>query len=118
MREYRHTVHVEKHRVPESIAVLTFESAGEVEAPRPLVFVVHGLLSRKERHIDLCLALAGEGFLACTVDARHHGERATPEVLALLGGQVSAGFAAAFADAVLGTVADLGILADYLGRDR
>lgn len=101
--------------------MLTFEEVGagaEPPTPRPLVFVAHGLLSRKERHIELCLDLARAGFLACTLDARHHGERATPEAEAGLSGEMNAAFLAAFAEAVVGTVEDLGTLADYFERDR
>ena len=123
VREASHIVRIEKHRVEGDIAVLTFEEVGVGEdltppPPRPLVFVAHGLLSRKERHIELCLDLARAGFLACTLDARHHGERATPEAEACLAGEMNAAFLAAFAEAVVGTVADLGTLSAYFGRDR
>lgn len=116
MRESSQVVRIEKHRV-QNITALTFEET-EADRPRPLVFVVHGLLSRKERHIELCLQLARAGFLACTLDARLHGERATPEAAALLSGNLGTGFVLAFADAVLGTVADLATLAGYFGRER
>lgn len=121
MREASHVVRVEKHRVNGEIAVLTFEEiepGAETAGARPLVFVAHGLLSRKERHIELCLDLARAGFLAGTLDARHHGERATPEAEACLAGEMNAAFFAAFAEAVVGTAEDLGTLAAYFGRDR
>lgn len=114
MRESCQIVRVEKHRV-EDITALTFaHEPCDVVAERPLVFVVHGLMSRKERHIELCLLLAEAGFLACTLDARHHGERATPEAVGRLSGTE---FAAAFAEAVLGTVADVETLAAYFGNN-
>ena len=124
MRESQQTVRIERHRVGDDITVITFEAADATDAAptptprRPLVFVVHGLQSRKERHVELCLLLAEAGFLACTLDARHHGERATPETMALLGGRMSAGFALLFAEAVMGTAQDVGALADYFGRER
>lgn len=121
MRESSRVVRIEKHRIAD-ISALTFESAAEEggggAASRPLVFVAHGLLSRKERHLDLCLMLSDAGFLACTLDARFHGERATPEGAAALGGGLGLDFAAAFSQAVLGTTEDIGRLADYLRRDR
>jgi hypothetical protein len=117
MREWSRVVRIEKHRVPgDDITVLTFEEGDA--APRPLVFVVHGLLSRKERHTELCLQLASAGFLAVTVDARLHGERATPEGMARLSTGFGAAFAFAFAEAVLETAADLGTLAEYFGREH
>jgi len=116
MRESSQLVRIEKHRVGDGVSCLTFAEEGEAAAPRPLVFVVHGLLSRKERHIELCLALAGAGFVACTLDAHGHGERATPDTAARLGGEMGSAFLSAFADAVLTTAADLPALADYLGH--
>ncbi len=120
VRETSQLVRIEKHRVSGGIAALTFAAEEEEvgRGSRPLVFVVHGLLSRKERHIELCLALAEAGYLACTLDARHHGERATPEATTFLGGGLGTEFLMTFAEVVLGTVADLGTLADYFGRDR
>lgn len=120
MRESSQIVRIEKHRVAGEITALTFESAEEAGGGqrRPLVIVVHGLLSRKERHLELCLQLAQAGFLACALDARLHGERATPEAAAGLWGAWGTDFAALFAHAVIGTAADLGPLADYLGRDH
>ncbi len=118
MRESSQLVRIEKHRAKDITALTFAQEPFEGQTPRPLVFVVHGLLSRKERHIELCLSLAAEGFLACTLDARHHGERATPEAAALLSGNLGVEFALLFAEAVLGTVADLGTLAAYFGSDR
>lgn len=123
MRESSRIVRIEKHRIAD-ITALTFETAGPDEdggnaASRPLVFVAHGLLSRKERHLELCLMLTDAGFLACTLDARFHGERATREGAAALGSSgLGMDFAAAFSQAVLGTTEDIARLADYLGRDR
>jgi hypothetical protein len=125
MRESSQLIRIEKHRVQNAITCLTFcdeavPPAGgeEVDACRPLVFVVHGLMSRKERHIELCLALARAGFLACTLDAHHHGERATPEASSRLSGALGLEFFGAFAEAVIGTAADLPILGDYFGAPR
>lgn len=120
MREWSRLVRIEKHQAPDGIACLTFvdESAsGPATTTRPLVFVVHGLLSRKERHSELCLALAHAGFTACALDARSHGERTTPEGAARLSGALGLEFLWAFADAVVGTAADLPLVADYLGHD-
>lgn len=125
MRDWSRRVRMEKHRVPAGsngaggdIACLTFADEGNEgqEKSPALVFVVHGLLSRKERHIELCLALAAAGFTACALDARSHGERATPEAVARLSGQLGLEFLGAFADAVVGTAGDLPLVADYLGH--
>ena len=118
MRDWSRLVRIEKHQAPDGISCLTFadENASARRAP-PLVFVVHGLLSRKERHSELCLALAYAGFTACALDARSHGERTTPEGLARLSGALGMDFLWAFADAVIGTAADLPLVADYLGHD-
>lgn len=117
MREWSRLVRIEKHQAPHGIACLTFADEGASPLTRPLVFVVHGLLSRKERHSELCLDLAHAGFTACALDARSHGERATPEGVARLSGALNMEFLWAFADAVIGTAADLTAVADYLGHD-
>ncbi len=116
MQDWSRLVRIEKHQAPDGIACLTFADEG-AWPPRPLVFVVHGLLSRKERHSELCLSLAYAGFTACALDARSHGERATPEGVARLSGALGMEFLWTFADAVIGTAADLPLVADYLGHD-
>jgi alpha-beta hydrolase superfamily lysophospholipase len=119
MQEWAATVRVSKVRTPEGVVALTVEEAEEPATPRPLVFVVHGVNSRKERHLELCLALARAGLLACALDATDHGERSTPEAAEVLAGPAtSVAFAEAFLRAVLGTVGDLAVLARELGRDR
>lgn len=82
----------------------------------PLVLVQHGLGSRKERHLELCLRLAEAGFRACTVDAAFHGERKTdgPEETALAENRLAPGFAEAFALCVDRTVDDLAEVAASL----
>ena len=56
MKEFSQTVRIERHRLTEDLVALTFvDAATASEATKPLVFVVHGLGSRKERHLDLCL---------------------------------------------------------------
>ena len=82
----------------------------------PLVLVQHGLGSRKERHLELCVRLAEAGFRACTVDAAFHGERRTngPEEAALAGSRDAAAFPGAFAACVDRTVEDLSEFAQGL----
>ena len=82
----------------------------------PLVLVQHGLGSRKERHLELCLRLAEAGFLACTVDAAFHGERRTfgPDEAALSGDRSSPEFADAMARCVDRTADDLAEVAASL----
>lgn len=119
MLESTHLVRIEKHRVGDIVA-LTFSTALDADdaTSRPLVFVVHGLMSRKERHIELCLSLAEAGFRACTLDARHHGERATPETMAQLAGGPGPEFLFLFADAIVGTALDIAALGEALGEAR
>ena len=72
-------VSIEKHVLPTSGAVaLRFvpEGAGTQAAT---VFVLHGLGSAKERHLDLCLRLARENLIAVAIDAEWHGERTAPQ---------------------------------------
>lgn len=117
MRESGQVVRVEKRRIDE-ISLLTVERADSARIPRPLVFVVHGVRGRKERFVgDLCLGLAEAGFLACALDARFHGERASARSAALAD-RMHPDFAAAFAETLLGTVQDLGTVADHLGHAR
>jgi pimeloyl-ACP methyl ester carboxylesterase len=118
-------VHIERHEWEEGsvgspgLAALTFAApqVSEMSAPK-LVFVLHGLGSRKERHLDLCLRLANAGFRACAVDARLHGERQTAESSLLWGERTTMEFAAVFAATVRGTIADLSRIADELGAER
>jgi pimeloyl-ACP methyl ester carboxylesterase len=51
---------------------------------RPLVFVQHGLGSRKERLLELALRLVSAGYRAVAVDAPAHGDRRDPESSARL----------------------------------
>jgi pimeloyl-ACP methyl ester carboxylesterase len=111
MRESSQVVRIEKHRVAGELVVLTFSA--EDTQKRPLIFVQHGLGSRKERHLDLCLRLAEAGFMACSLDARYHGDRATREMRGRLSDIHSAGFLEAFIDTVRGTVQDIVTAATY-----
>jgi alpha-beta hydrolase superfamily lysophospholipase len=121
MRESSQLVRIEKHRVDEELVVLTFsaeETAGAEPGSlpqRPVVFVQHGLGSRKERHLDLCLRLAEAGFLACSLDARHHGDRGTLEMRRRLSDIRSAEFLEAFTETIQGTVLDITSAAAYFG---
>lgn len=114
-------VRIERHEPGDGLAALTFappEIASALDPQAPLVFVLHGLGARKERHLDLCLRLARAGFVACMYDAPHHGERRTETAAALSGPPTTLEFAHAFADTVQGTVRDAQILASYFGRQR
>jgi uncharacterized protein len=104
---------IERHQVGE-IPVFLYRDA---DAPddAPLVPVLHGLTSRKERHLDLCLRLAGAGFRACALDARYHGDRRTEELSILSGDRTAPDFLATFARTVAGTIQDIATLADYFG---
>ncbi|MES2458988.1 MAG: alpha/beta fold hydrolase [Armatimonadota bacterium] len=121
MRESSQLVRIEKHRVQDELVVLTFSPGGAEAigttptADGPLVFVQHGLGSRKERHLDLCLRLAEVGFTACSLDARYHGDRATREMRQRLADVKSVEFLEAFAATVAGTVEDIAAAATYFG---
>ncbi|MBC8102679.1 MAG: alpha/beta fold hydrolase [Cytophagales bacterium] len=119
MRETSQVVRIERHRLNEDLVGLTFSSleGRDESALRRLVFVQHGLGSRKERHLDLCLQLAEAGFLACSLDARFHGDRATPEMRRQLSDIHNAEFPAAFLQTVQGTVQDISALATYFEAD-
>jgi len=55
------------------IAMKTMAARGRL----PAVIVLHGTGDSKEGMAPLLEALAGRGFLAVAIDARHHGERAS-----------------------------------------
>ncbi len=114
MRESSQLVRIENHRVEGELVVLTFstENAGACGQP-PIVFVQHGLGSRKERHLDLCLRLAEAGFLACSLDARHHGDRATREMRQRLSDIRTMEFLETFSETITGTVEDIAAAATY-----
>lgn len=110
-----YTVRIERHEVGDGgLAALSFSTRDGA----PLVFVLHGMLSRKERHLDLCLRLADAGFRAVAFDAPNHGERTTSLTTALYGDRQSAEFLAAFIPTVTGAVADVATLAGYFGAER
>ncbi len=121
MRESSQLVRIERHRVEGELVVLTFNGTdeggvnAEAVGGRPLVFVQHGLGSRKERHLDLCLRLTEAGFMACSLDARHHGDRATEKMRRCLSDVNSRKFLLAFAETVQGTVHDITAAATYFG---
>lgn len=114
MEEWSLRLTARKVRTPEGVPALVVSDTER--PPGPLVLVVHGLRSRKERHWELCLELARAGFTAAALDAVGHGERATTEEAAALGQpDTSPALAALFGRAIVETVADLGVVARYLG---
>jgi len=120
MTEWDLNVRVEKVRTPEGVTALTVRplSDGGRPADGPLVLVIHGLGSRKERHLELCLLLARAGITACALDACLHGERSTPEAAVLCQAPGSPAFASFFTEAVSATAAELAPLAAHLGHER
>jgi uncharacterized protein len=109
-------VRIERHQVGE-IPALLFRAEGTAE-DAPLVFALHGLTSRKERHLDLCLRLAEAGFRACAPDARSHGERRSEDSAILSGDRTHPDFLPVFSRAVAGTVEDVMRLAGYFGGEQ
>jgi alpha-beta hydrolase superfamily lysophospholipase len=109
-------VRIERHEVGE-MPVWAFTSNPPPAHP-PLVVVLHGLNSRKERHLDLCLRLADAGFRAAALDARSHGDRNDADTDALRQGWTTPEFGAAFARAVAGTAEDVATLATYFGASE
>ncbi len=84
----------------------------------PAVIVLHGLTSRKERHLELCLELAEAGFRAWMVDLRSHGERRDADSLILRGARTAPEFGPAFVRCSAGSAEDIVGLADDLGVER
>ena len=109
-------VRIERHLVNDIPALLY--RTDETPDDSPLVVVLHGLTSRKERHLDLCLRLADAGFRVCAPDARSHGDRRTEELTTLSGDRTTTAFQAAFVRTVSGTVEDIMTLAGYFGAAR
>jgi alpha-beta hydrolase superfamily lysophospholipase len=109
-------VRIERHEAG-GIPVWLFTDRAAAAEPPPLVFVLHGLHSRKERHLDLCLRLADAGLCACAVDGRSHGERADADTGALQQDWTTPAFVDAFTRSVAGTVEDVAALATYFGAE-
>ena len=109
------TAHIEKHTA-DGIPVWTFQKPDASSSP--LVIVLHGLNSRKERHLELCLMLAEAGLTACIMDLRAHGERRDDDSATLLGDRTTPAFADAFARVVLGTAEDVSQVAAYFGAKQ
>lgn len=116
-----YSVTIERHEW-EDVPALTFQknpSNGTSDKTNGLlVFALHGLTSRKERHLDLCLRLAEAGFRACSFDARSHGERRDEDSSVLSGNRQDPAFLQAFARTVIGTVQDIVGLASYFGASH
>ena len=121
METWQQSVRIERHRAGD-VDIWLFVDEGLANAPlpweRPLVFVQHGLHSRKERHLDLCLRLAAQGLRVAALDTRGHGERATPAMTRRLSDSRTSEFYVAFGEAVHGTVRDLADVATYFNAPR
>ncbi|GAB4453431.1 MAG: hypothetical protein OHK0029_06240 [Armatimonadaceae bacterium] len=102
-----------ERREPNGIPVWLFHKPDVAETVP--VIVLHGLNSRKERHLELCLRLADAGLTACAMDLRSHGDRRDDDSPLLLGDRTTETFAGAFGRCVTGTARDLAPLADTLG---
>lgn len=113
MQVASYRVTIERHQVGDIPAFLYWSEGTPGDAP--LISVLHGLTSRKERHLDLCLRIAEAGFRACALDARFHGDRRTEELSVLSGDRTVPEFLPTFARTVAGTVKDIMTLADYFG---
>jgi pimeloyl-ACP methyl ester carboxylesterase len=119
MRESSQVVRIERHRIAEDLVALTYDDPSRSDAlAAPFVIVLHGLGSRKERHLDLCLRLAAGGAIGCGIDARGHGDRATADSRRVLADQGSPEFLPAFAETVAGTVGDVTEIATYFRTRR
>ncbi len=116
------TVRLEKRNIPisgsDAIPVWTFAPPDRDAADLPLVFLVHGMNGRKESQFEMGLRLANAGFLACALDARHHGERVNEAIRAALASGLGPDFARAFGEVVIGTALEMGAIAESLGRER
>jgi len=116
------TLHIEKRNLSlghgEAVPVWTFAPPDRDPADLPLVFLVHGMNSRKESQFEMGLRLADAGFMACALDARHHGERVNEAIRAALASGFGPDFARAFGEVVIGTALEIAAIAETLGRDR
>lgn len=117
MQEYSQIVRIDRHRLGDNFVFLTYQRGTRYtrKNPRKTVFVQHGLGSRKERHLELCLRLADAGYIACSLDARHHGDRSSQDMRRSLSDMQGTEFPAAFIDTVRGTVEDIITVANTLG---
>jgi len=73
-------LHVEKVYVGGGRIPLWLFRAQGVERGQ-LVICQHGLFGSKESMMELCLILAGEGYIAASMDAVNHGERFDPALM-------------------------------------
>ncbi len=105
------------HTLPGNLPAWLF-TGPDAPSDAPLVFVLHGMLSRKERHLDLCLRLATAGFRAVAFDAPHHGDRSDEHTPTLYGDRTAAQFLQTFAQTVQQSVRDARTLADYFNASR
>lgn len=109
---YRATI--EKFEAP-GIPIWRFTASSEES---PSVIVLHGLTSRKERHLELCLQLAEAGFPTWAFDLRSHGDRRDADSATLRGSRKVPEFIPAFVRCASGSAEDVALVADFLGLDR
>ena len=81
----------------------------------PLVLVLHGLGSYKEKVLPTVLAFAQQGYRVVAPDARLHGERPQAHEREQ---RMTAAYIQTMYDVIAGTAQDVSILLDDLGADR
>lgn len=81
----------------------------------PVVFVQHGLGSRKERPLELALRLADAGFRAVSVDAPCHGDRRDSQTRRILEDSRHPDFLPLLFQVVARGADELATIADALG---
>lgn len=87
-------------------------------AAAPLVVVLHGLNSRKERLMEVCLRLTAAGRRVCALDLRGHGERVNDDTQYLRRDWSDPMFAPAIARVVLDGILDVASVVTDLGASR
>ena len=113
------TVTIERHDWDDDLSAITFASADADTPHLPLAFMLHGLNSRRERHLTTALDLAAAGFRAVLVDARFHGDRwDSHHTPALYHDRHSLDFLVSFVQVVQGTAADIARVASDLGGGK
>ena len=88
------------------------------ETGRPVVFLQHGLGSRKERMLELALRMADAGFCAVAMDAPAHGDRRDPDSGARLADRDHPEFVPFLHEIVTKAAEELAIVATAIGARR
>jgi len=105
---------LEEFKLDNILPILTVKSAEHEDERLPVIILVHGLNSSKERNLAFAMHLANNGFLVILPDAYNHGDRGSSTFLK----DLLTNTANTIVDVIMNTVEDIIRLIDYVCQER